>query len=327
VTSSPVAPVADPQASAEGFRHEALFYAGEAEFLDRTTRFIREGLAAGEPILVAVPEPKVQWLRSALGEDAPAVRFADMREVGRNPARIISAWRDFVAECARAGGPFRGIGEPIWAGRSPEELVECERHEALLNLAFAGSTAWWLVCPYDTQALDLSVIERARRTHPFVLHGGLSRESPLYRGLADVSGALDHPLPEPDAPPEEMRFGWGQLEAVRAFVLRRATAHGLERERAHDLVLAVNEVATNSLRHGGGRGVLRMWPERASLVAEVRDGGSIRDPLAGRIRPGPDQSSGFGLWLANQLCDLVQVRSLPSGTVVRLHASARRPAP
>jgi hypothetical protein len=83
-------------------------------------------------------------------------------------------------------------------------------------------------------------------------------------------------------------------------------------------------VATNSLRHGGGRGVLRLWCAANAVVCEVSDAGRIDAPLVGRHRPAPTQTSGFGVWLANQVCDLVQVRSFPEGSVVRLHMSLAR---
>jgi hypothetical protein len=125
-----------------------------------------------------VSEAKIEMLCSQLGADADRVQFADMAQVGRNPARIIPAWRAFVAEqAARGESRFRGIGEPIWPGRTPDELAECERHESLLNLAFAGAPAWWLVCPYDTEALPPPVIEEAHRNHPSVLQGGRRQES------------------------------------------------------------------------------------------------------------------------------------------------------
>jgi anti-sigma regulatory factor (Ser/Thr protein kinase) len=78
-------------------------------------------------------------------------------------------------------------------------------------------------------------------------------------------------------------------------------------------------VATNSVLHGGGDGTLLVWPEGEALICELRDDGLFDDPLAGRERPRPDRVGGHGLWLANQLCDLVQVRSFATGTVVRLH--------
>lgn len=73
------------------------------------------------------------------------------------------------------------------------------------------------------------------------------------------------------------------------------------------------------MRHGGGRGTLRIWQEPARLYCQVDDDGRITNPLVGRLRPDPDQLGGRGLWLANQACDLVQIRSTEAGTSVRVH--------
>jgi anti-sigma regulatory factor (Ser/Thr protein kinase) len=88
-----------------------------------------------------------------------------------------------------------------------------------------------------------------------------------------------------------------------------------------DLVLAVNELATNTIRHGGGRGVLRVWKTRSRLVCQIDDSGHIADPMAGRRVPRPDVAGGVGLWTVNQLCELVEVRSTQAGTTIRVHAS------
>ena len=91
---------------------------------------------------------KLALLREALGERADGVEFADMEVIGRNPARIIPAWRRFVSDHASGnGGGMRGIGEPIWADRGPDELAECQLHESLINLAFAAADSFRLVCP------------------------------------------------------------------------------------------------------------------------------------------------------------------------------------
>ena len=71
----------------EEFRHEALFYAGEEEFLAGTGAFVRDGLESDEPILVVLSAPKIEALRSELGAQSERVHFADMAAVGRNPAR------------------------------------------------------------------------------------------------------------------------------------------------------------------------------------------------------------------------------------------------
>jgi two-component sensor histidine kinase len=83
-------------------------------------------------------------------------------------------------------------------------------------------------------------------------------------------------------------------------------------------VLAANEIGSNSLMYGGGDASVRMW-RSGTVVCEVSDKGVMRDPLVGRSRPGLDEHDTRGMWIVNQVCDLVQIRSSPDGTVVRLH--------
>lgn len=305
------------------FRHEALFYGGQDKFVQRTAPFIVEAVTQREPILVVVSGKKIDRLRSEIGPAADHVEFADMADVGRNPARIIPAWHEFVE---RNGDPdrwCRGIGEPIWAGRTPDELVECERHESLLNLAFDRALPLWLACPYDVQTLDPAVIEESHRTHPLLWdEGDDHRVSEVFPGLEAVAGPFDRALSEPDQPLHEVAFGLRDIPMVRAVVERAGVDAGLNLTRVEDLVLAAGEVATNSVRHGGGGGSLRIWQQGEAVVCEIRDGGTLDQPLVGRRPPVEGQTSGFGLWLANQLCDLVQIRSSEAGTVVRLYVAA-----
>jgi anti-sigma regulatory factor (Ser/Thr protein kinase) len=301
------------------YRHEAFFYAGDDEFLERTTAFVREALETGEPTLVVLKPEKLTALRSELDGHADQVLFADMAELGSNPARIIPAWREFIDEHSTPGCGVRGIGEPIFPERSPAALVECQRHESLLNLAFSDTAGFFLLCPYDTSALDSAVIDEAHRSHPFVSNDGVARHSTRYRGLDEVAGPFAEPLPPPQAEPRWRVFQTGTLSAVREFVSASAVEAGLSTTAAEKLVLAVSEVATNSAVHGGGGGVLRIWQEDGVVICEVHDTGQIDDPLAGYVRPDPHQPGGFGLWLTNQICDLVQVRTFPGGNVVRIH--------
>lgn len=301
----------------DAFRHEALLYQGSDDYVRTATRFVVEGLELGEPVLVVVIPPKIGLLREALGERAEEVRFADMSEIGRNPSRIIPVWQDFVSTQTN-GGRVRGIGEPIWAGRTPEEITESQRHESLINLAFAGAPAT-ILCPYDVAGLDPSVIEESFRSHPVMIGNGSAGPSESYRGLDEIARPFDAPLPEPEGRPVELSVEPGELEAIRRFVAGYARDFGLTRERTHDLVLAVNEVTTNTLKHSGGMGTFRMWRENGSVVAEVRDEGTIAPPLAGRKAPSADQENGMGLWIVNQLCDLVELRVYERGSVVRLH--------
>ena len=288
-------------------------------FIGGTTAFLRDGIATGEPALVVVSADKIRKLRGALGADADAVFFADMAHVGANPARIIPAWHRFVDAHAALGRPPRGIGEPIYPERDADALVECQRHEDLLNVAFDGGLGWWLLCPYDVDALPADVIDEAHRSHPFIMQGSVQRPSHAYRGLDAFTSPYDTPLPDPPDDAIEVLYDAAGLGVVRGAVAVQASAAGLSMERIDDIVFAVNELASNSLRYGGGGGLLRIWNTSTSLICEVTDRGFIDEPLIGRREPRVDATGGRGLWLVNHLCDLVQVRSNYGGTTIRLH--------
>jgi anti-sigma regulatory factor (Ser/Thr protein kinase) len=301
------------------FHHSTLFYSGDDGFLQGTVPFINEALAAEEPMLVAVGSARIDLLKEALGEGADRVRFVDMRVLGDNPARIIPAWHRFLEDHPSDGRSVRGIGEPIWPGRSPAELTECQRHESLLNVAFDQGRAWRLLCPYDLDGLEESTIEAARRSHPFIAQENGSQVSDAYLHADMGPGPFHGTLPPPRAPVAQLAFTGDQLATLRQLLSDWASGFHLGVERTQHLVLAVTELASNSVRHGGGRGRLRMWREEQTLLVEVQDRGRISEPLIGRTRPTPEQPRGRGLWLVHHLCDLVQIRSDDAGNVVRLH--------
>lgn len=299
------------------FRHKAAFYHGLDGLATEVLPFIQQGVDAGEPVIVAMLPDRIETLEQSLGPDAARVRFLDMAEIGANPARILPAWRHFVESEAGRGG-FRGVGEPIWPERRADELVECRLHEALLNVAFDEGPAWQLMCPYDMDALPSKVLEDAMRTHPDV-SGDLRRVAD-YGGHQQAADAFAAELSTRPQWADEIPFRTRDLLALRRVVGRLASRAGLPQAICEDLVLATHELAANSLKHGGGSGLLRSWSEPAAFVIEVSDSGTITDPLVGRDLGSAMTASGRGLWMANQLCDLVQVRSTPLGTVVRLFA-------
>jgi anti-sigma regulatory factor (Ser/Thr protein kinase) len=299
------------------FVHEAMFYEGEDDFVEQAVPFIVEGVEAGEPMLIAVGAARTRRLRAELGGHASRVQFAEMETLGRNPARIISAWHDFVSAHGGLGRPLRGIGEPVWPGRSEPELAECHRHEALLNIAFDDGPPWWLLCPYDAAALADDILVEAQRTHPVLRERGKARASTAFPSPL-ASEPFHGRLPEPDGAVHEYPFGISDLAEVRRIVLESADAAGLSAARAGELVLCVSELAANSVVHGGGTGILRTWIEDGAVACEIRDRGAMRDRLTGRLRPAIDALHGRGVWFANTMCDLVQIRSQADGTVVRV---------
>lgn len=301
-----------------GYRHEAFLYRGEAEFLRGCVPFVRAGLDAGEPVMVALRPERSVPLRTALGTAAAGVRFVDMTELGHNPARILPAWSAFVAELGAGGQPVRGIGEPVWAGRREAEVVECQLHEALLNVAVHPDTSFWLRCPYDAAALPAPVLEDVPRSHPVLVGPDDFRGSTGYGGLHHVETLFRSTFPEPPGASTSFHFAAEGLATLRRLIVAEAEDAGLSNERVSDLRQAVSEIAANSIRHGGGRGRLRLWSLDGALVCEVSDTGRIADTLVGRVEPHAQADGGRGVWLANQVSDLVQIRSNDRGTTVRI---------
>ncbi|TDC41926.1 sensor histidine kinase [Micromonospora sp. KC213] len=304
--------------TADPFTHPALLYRDDDEYLAGTVPFIREGLAVGEPVAVAVPAANLALIRDALGADAERVLLRDMMVAGRNPGRIIPTVLLAFAN-ANPGRRVRLIGEPIWAGRSATEYPACAQHEALINAAFAGRPAT-ILCPYNTRLLDPVWIEDAYKTHPVMVDADGGFDSVHYDEPSVVAAAFNLPLPDPPPHATTLTIDVFALPVVRRMAAEHAERAGLPPQRIADLVLAVNELTTNTLRHGGGTGKLALWTDDDQLVCQLADNGYLSDPLAGRIPvPADALGGGRGLLLVNQLCDLVRVYTSSAGTTIRAY--------
>ena len=304
--------MSDTAAVDGGVRHVARFYRTHAEYADAVEEFVRTGLARDEPVLVALPDGQLpaSWQPPA----GSAVTLADMRELGRNPARIIPAINSF---CSGHGGRrIRYLGEPVWPSRSPAEVSEAGRHEALLNLAFAG-TEISIMCPYNVTALPAPAIASALSTHPVVRAEDGELYNPDYLEPAGFIAKMGQPLVAPDSA-EALAYD-RDLRPVRALVAAVGQQASLDPGRCTDLVIAASEVAANTLRHTRGGGVVRLWSASDEVLCQFEDTGYIADPLAGHWRTPADAAGRQGLWLVNQLCDLAEIRTSELGTTVRLH--------
>jgi anti-sigma regulatory factor (Ser/Thr protein kinase) len=297
-----------------GLRHLAPFYENEAEFRARILDFARAGLARGEPTLIAVPEGETRLLDGRADVMPQGLWCRDMADMGRNPARIIPELRAFIDQ--HPGQRVRFVGEPIWPGRSPAEICEATRHEALINLAF-GRERLTILCPYDRAQLTPSAIAGARHTHPELLADDLQATIAGNGVPWQVPPDCDRPLPPPPASAESLRYS-GDLGRVRRAVESHARRAGLAAGLSDDLVLAASEIAANTLGHARSDGLLHVWHDEEEVLCQLHDEGWITDPLAGRVRHGPE-SRGHGLFLVNQVCDLVELRTGQAGTTVRLH--------
>jgi anti-sigma regulatory factor (Ser/Thr protein kinase) len=111
------------------------------------------------------------------------------------------------------------------------------------------------------------------------------------------------------------------LSEVRALAEKQARSAGLPEDRVVDFVIAVSEIAANTVRHARSTGSMEIWQDDHEVVCEIRDAGVITDPLAGSQPPPRDATGGHGLWLVYQICDRVDLHSDSRGTVIRLHMS------
>lgn len=315
-------PTADQQAGrrSAGLTHAALLYRSSGDDFGELGTLLRRAVGPDTPVHIAVPDQTMELISEFWRRPPRGLRLVDMAELGRNPARIIAAGQSFSDQ--HPGEHVYCVWEPAWPTRSPAELREVARHEALCNLAFGG---WPMTvfCLYDTMRLSDDVIADAELTHPVLISAAERHASPSYLGAGRFPPGSDEPLPAPAVDATSVPFD-GQLGPVRDFSADRGREAGLEGGRLNDLVLAVSELAANALGHTGGGGVIRSWCTRGELLCQVEDHGYIADPLAGRYRKPADAPGGHGLWLVNRVCDLVERRSGPRRTVTRLHM--RRPA-
>ncbi len=299
--------------SADEFVHPAFFYRGTAEYLEGTVPFIRDGLAADEPVALAVPGPNLRLILAELGTDAERVRLLDMTRAGRNPGRIIPSVLLAFAD-AHPAQRVRIIGEHTWAGRSTVEYPACAQYEALINMAFAGRPVT-ILCPYDAGRVGPQTLADAEAGHPLLIDASGQRASTTY---APERVIADYNRPFPAAVGPSLTLDATNQELVRQFASDHASRLGLDGDHA-ELKLIVGELTANSLRHGGGTGTLSIWAHRGYLVCEVRDAGQIMDPLVGRRGADPMRTGDRSLLLVNYLSDLAQQHTGPKGTTTRVY--------
>ncbi|MEU4547383.1 sensor histidine kinase [Nonomuraea dietziae] len=311
----------DAHTPSAGLIHHALIYGSDQEFLAATLPFCLDGLAAGDRVLAVTTPANIDLLTGALDTAATEVEFVEAGDWYHAPGRTLAAYGHYVDDHKRRHPRVRVIGEPLWHGRTPAEQAEWTRYESVINAAFAASPAW-IVCPYDERALPEQIVADARRTHPDLMSGPAWQASPAYTDPAAFAYATDH-LPLSPAPAGTAAdFGFdADLHRMRQQLATRATGLGLGADQIDRLMVAVNEVATNAVEHGGGHGRIRIWTDGDIVVCDVTDPGHLDTVIPGYLPPDPTAPRGHGLWVVRQLCELLEIRTGQPGTQIRLHLS------
>jgi anti-sigma regulatory factor (Ser/Thr protein kinase) len=305
------------------FLHSAFFYDTDDAYSTALAAFVREGLAQDEAVAVVSGRDHTGLLRDALGEDATEVRFLPAEDWYVRPVRTIAGWAHLLKATTASGRSGTRL-----VGHAPftQGLQSWVRFESALNRSLDGLPGH-LLCPYDRGALPDDAVLAAGRTHPRLHDGGDWVDSTGYESPEQ----LLIEVPEPPYPVAgEPIIAVPVTEAVadlRAQVRGRADAEGwLSPDRVENLVLALTEVATNGVRHGGEHRELRVWLTDTAVVCEVTDDGRVPPgPLAGYLPPRPGMIGGMGLWLVQQLCDAMAIHSVDG--VTRARFALRRDLP
>jgi len=119
-----------------------------------------------------------------------------------------------------------------------------------------------------------------------------------------------------------MTFRAAGLPLVRRRTASWALRAGLTADVADDFVIAVNEIATNAVRHGSPEATLRLWAESRAALAEIGDQGHWPG-ASGSVPKRPAEHGGMGLEVARMVCDDLRIKTTGSGTQVRLRMKLR----
>jgi anti-sigma regulatory factor (Ser/Thr protein kinase) len=299
-------------------RHDAMLFSRGEELASSFAPWLVDGLDGGEAAVVATTATHIAMIAEALGARAHEVTFIPNDEWYVRPATTITAW-ERLARDSRAGGvpALRIVGE-VRFGEDRRRHASWTRYESALNTAFARTPAW-IVCPYDVGVLPASIVEDAWRTHTAVWNDGVRMPSGRYLDPPALFDSVPESEPDRTTAPVVDLADVADLGLARDAVRAAADRLRVSAGAAADVVLAVGEVATNAIRHGGGIRRLRMWAVADELVCEVVDrNGVLADPLVGLVPPAGSTMGGMGLWVVRQLTEwLVVERAGDSGSVVR----------
>ena len=302
-----------------GFVHSALFYHSQGEYLDFVLRFVVDGLAMNEPVLVALPDDNLALLRDAVRGEydglPTGLHMANITEAARNPSRFLATEASFAEQ--HPDRRVRIVSQVVWPGRSDSEFLACVEHEALVNGALEDHQVMEL-CLYDASRLDDDVLAAARATHPLLWRCGSLHPSAEY-APDEVLARCNKPLPANPGAVTYTVSKTADLRPARSFAVDYASWVGLSKDGTEDLQLIATELATNSLMYTDGSCQLAFWRDNQHLVCEARDTGRLDDPLAGRRPPGSSGTASRGLFLVNAMADLVRTHTTTSGTTIQAY--------
>ncbi len=297
-------------------QHEAVLHSGADDLARLLAPRIRATVTAGHVAVAVLGREAEASLRAELGAVADDVEFRDPAEVHAVPAFTVAVrFARTSRRAEQAGGRALVVTQHLH-DLTVDDPGHWTRLDIALDIAIAGLPVTVLCACARGDSAEMEA------THPVITTDTGTVASGTYRPPGEA--VIDWPPPPPPdlgPPTTERAFGADGLATVRHLVADLAGRAGLASDRVADLVLAVNELASNTVEHGPGTGRFRLWTG-SGVVAEISDAGGAMDaPFPGLTLPPPEGARGRGLWLASELCDVLQVWSDADTTVVRVRIS------
>ena len=302
------------------FEHDAFVYSSDEEYLGALVPLIDGALGAGSRVFAVVSRRNARLLRDALGPGAAHLTWIEAETWYRHPVRTIAGYERTLRTLPE-GVTALVIGE-VQFGDDADGQAEWTRYEALLNRVLEQYSAR-VICPYDARRLPAAVVADAERTHPNLVAPAARRHSHRYVEPEALVGQLAIAMPEPSGPPDIVVDDLASPRAGRLAVADAAAAAGFGQDRIGELEMAISELLTNAIVHGGGTATMQVWMGD-TLECIVDDGGAgSDDALLGFGPPSASDIGGYGLWCTRQVFDRVELSRSPLGGL-RVHASTSR---
>ncbi len=279
-----------------GYFHETALYDSDSSFVDIVAPFVHDGIAAGEPTVVACGDRNTRLLREAV--DCSAVVFMPGADQYARPAPTIKSYRHMFRQYTDAGvGQIRVVGDVPHPGLGTD-WTAWMHYEAAVNVAYDDFPIWGL-CPYDRRTAPAEVLDDVCCAHPFIATSdGRHQPNDHYEAPHAFLGRRPDPLPELGEPVWSLTMP-SPGEARRAVA---GIAASLDATALEHLRLVTSELVTNAVEHGRAPTELTLWVGDSSVTVAVHDSGTgPTDPLAGWLEPDRLKSGGRGLWIVNQV--------------------------